>query len=147
MRLDDLCGNDFVIGTGPEMTVRAAAERMADEGVGCLIVIDRAGALSGVITDRDIVVRVVSEGMDPATTTVGEVMSEPPVTISHTAGIDEAARLMRETGVRRLPMIDRHGKPVGVVSLDDLLAAVSSSFHDLAEVVNTVRRGSNTVDE
>ncbi|MBI3818806.1 MAG: CBS domain-containing protein [Planctomycetes bacterium] len=140
MKISDLCGQDFVIGTGPEMTIRAAAERMAEEGVGCLVVVERTGAVAGVITDRDIVVRVVAEGQNPDSTRVADAMSEPPVTISHTANVEEAASLMRETGVRRLPVIDRHGKAVAVVSLDDLLIAASTEIHDLAEVVNSARR-------
>lgn len=142
MRIGDLCGKDFVIGTGPEMTIRRAAERMAEEGVGCLVVVERSGSLAGVITDRDIVVRVLAEGLNPDTTSVADAMSEPPVTISHNAEMEEAARLMRETGVRRLPVIDRHGKAIGVVSLDDLLTAVSSGLRDLSEVVNSARRDS-----
>lgn len=140
MRVGDFCGNDFVIGTGPEMSVRAAARRMAEEGVGSLIVIDRSGVLAGVITDRDITVRVVARGLDPSRTTVSEAMSSPPVTISNTAEVSEAIQLMRGASVRRLPVLDRHGKAVGVVSFDDLFIHSSRALANLADMIDSERR-------
>src|SRR4030095_5747148 len=106
MHVGDISGSDFVIGIGPEMSVAYAATRMADEGVGCLVVIDRKGDLVGIVTDRDLMVRVIARNLDPAKTTASTAMTPDPITISASAEIEEAARVMREGGVRRLPVLN-----------------------------------------
>ncbi len=140
MRIQDFIGKDFVIGTGPDMSVRDAAKRMAEEGVGCLVVVDRQGALIGVVTDRDLVVRVLAPGEDPDTTSVAEAMTSSPATITEGAGIEDAASRMREAHVRRLPVVDAKGHVVGVLSLDDVLSALGRQVSDLAAVVEDVCR-------
>jgi len=140
MRVRELCGKDFVIGTGPDMSVRNAARRMAEEGVGCLIVVDRQGELAGVVTDRDLVTRALAEGANPDTTAVGDVMTVSPVTIEDDSDLDEAARRMREAGVRRLPIVDRRRRVVGMLSLDDLLGEMGRRMVDLSAVAQNVCR-------
>jgi CBS domain-containing protein len=98
--------------------VRDAASAMRDHDVGALLVVD-AGDLAGIVTDRDIAVRAVAEGRDPATTTVGEVASTNPAAVESSSSADDAAELMRDRALRRLPVTE-DGRPVGVVSLGDL---------------------------
>jgi CBS domain-containing protein len=140
MHVGDLTQTDFVIGIGPEMPVQHAAERMAEEGVGCLVVVGQDGTLAGMVTDRDLAVRVLAAGLDPRRTPVSRAMTPDPVTIPHAAEIEEAARLMRDHRVRRLPVLDVDGRVVGVLSLDDLLATAGSELSDLCVVVESVRR-------
>ena len=140
MKIGDLCKQDFVIGTGPEMSIREAASRMAEESVGCLIVTDRTGTLAGIITDRDIMTRVVAKGLDPKKVSVGEAMSHPVVTVSHKTDVEDAAHLLRKHEIRRLPVLDQHGKVLGVVSFDDLLGAATAELCDLAGVVSAACR-------
>lgn len=144
MKVSDLCRQDFVIGTGPEMTVRDAAARMAEDGVGSLIVVDHSGALVGIITDRDIVVRCTAQGLSPEKVAVEEAMSKPVVTISHKADLEDAARLMRRHEIRRLPVLDQHGKVLGMLSFDELLAKSAEVLTELAAIVNAARHESQS---
>ncbi len=112
-------------------TVRDAAHAMRDADVGGLLVLE-GGELYGVVTDRDIVVRAVAEGLDPAVTVVSEVCSKSPTAIESGAPVDEAVRLMREQALRRLPVVE-NGQPVGIVALGDL-AVERDSDSALADI-------------
>jgi CBS domain-containing protein len=101
-----------------DKTIAGAARLMRDEDIGDLIVSDGSRVL-GVVTDRDIVVRAVAEGLDPTRETVDTVFSGGASTVSSDAPIEEAVRMMRENAVRRLPVVDGE-QLVGVVSLGDL---------------------------
>jgi CBS domain-containing protein len=70
--------------------------------------------------DRDIVVRALAGGLEPETTKVGEICSREPTTVGPTASVGHAARLMREKGIRRLPVVDGAGHVMGVVSIGDV---------------------------
>ena len=95
-----------------------AAAIMREGDVGALVVLEE-GRVAGIITDRDIVVRVVAEGRLPAKTTVGEVCSRDVASVESSEPVAEAVRLMRERNLRRLPVVEE-GLPVGIVSLGDL---------------------------
>ncbi|CAL9602710.1 CBS domain-containing protein [Streptomyces sp. enrichment culture] len=104
----------------PMTTVARAAQVMRERDIGDVLVAYDCD-LFGVLTDRDIAVRVVAEGRDPAATTVGTVCTRPPVvTLGPDDTTDRAAELMRRHSVRRLPVVEHGGCPVGVVSLGDL---------------------------
>jgi CBS domain-containing protein len=96
-----------------------ATKRMARADIGDVVVVDASGALRGIVTDRDIAIRVVAEGRDPRNIGVGDVMS-PAVSVGPNATIDEAMGVMRQHDIRRLPVVDTTGRPIGVISLGDL---------------------------
>jgi CBS domain-containing protein len=100
-------------------TLQEAAEVMADEGVGALPVGDE-GRLVGLITERDIVCRAVALGRAPADTPVREVMSEEVLYCFEDEDVDETARHMDELKIRRMPVLDRRKRLVGVVALADI---------------------------
>jgi CBS domain-containing protein len=104
--------------------VREAAERMAGEGVGALPVCDVDGKLIGMVTDRDIVVKVLAKGGDPASTKVGQLTESQSeaVTIGADDSVEEALRTMADHQVRRLPVIDGTDM-VGIVAQADLARA------------------------
>lgn len=104
----------------PDATCGQAAQLMRDGDVGDVIVIDAEQHPIGIVTDRDLVVRVLSEDLDPYTTRLGDVCTGDPVTISVEAGTEEAEELMSQHAIRRLPVVDGAGVLVGVVSLGDL---------------------------
>ena len=107
-----------------DATVAEAAQRMADETFGALPICNGEGRLQGVITDRDIVVKVVAAGRDPESTTVGELADQPEVvTIGADDAIEEAISTMKKHSVRRLPVIDGN-KLVGMVSQADIARAL-----------------------
>ena len=98
--------------------VSEAARVMNESDIGDVIVLDNA-KICGVVTDRDIVVRVVAEGKDASSTKLADICSRDLVGISPDDTVDEAVRLMRDRAIRRLPVIE-NGKPVGIVSIGDL---------------------------
>ena len=101
-------------------TLYEAAAQMAEQDIGDVVVIDDdSGTVCGVVTDRDIVVRGLARGMDPATTTLGEVCTRDLVTLAPDDTAADAVSLMRTHSVRRIPVMTA-GKAVGVVSLGDL---------------------------
>lgn len=98
---------------GPEDGCAQAAMLMREDDCGSLPVV-RDGTLVGIVTDRDIVIRAAADGRDLKTTKVSEVMSADPITIRPDADIDEAAKLMAERQVRRLPVVEK-GHLVGII--------------------------------
>ncbi len=102
-----------------DQSVAVAAERLAERDVGVLAVCRAGNRLSGVITDRDIVVRVIAQGLSPHGLTVGECGTAEPATVSPQENLDQAARRMEEQQVRRLPVVQA-GRLVGIISQSDL---------------------------
>jgi CBS domain-containing protein len=99
-------------------SVQEAARAMRDQDIGDVIVIEH-NQVCGIITDRDIAVRVVAEAKEPATTTLADICSHSLLTVKSTDSVEEALRLMRLHAVRRLPVVEA-GEAVGIVSLGDL---------------------------
>jgi CBS domain-containing protein len=120
MQIKDLM-TDKVRAVGADATVRRAAEEMATINVGALPVAqDRK--LVGMLTDRDIALRVVAQGKDPETTPAKLVMTPDVFTVLADQDVAEAARAMRDKKVRRVPVLDSGQQIVGIVSLADLAA-------------------------
>ncbi len=99
--------------------VAEAARLMSSEDVGSVPIVE-GERLVGMLTDRDIAVRVVAEGKDPQSTTVGEVASRDIVSVDPQQNLDEATRLMAEHQVRRLPVVEEDGRLVGIVAQADV---------------------------
>jgi CBS domain-containing protein len=99
-------------------TVQDAARVMRDNDIGDAIVIDD-GQVTGILTDRDIVVRGVAEGRDADSTQVSDICTTGIQAIEPDASVDDALRMMREHDIRRLPVV-KNGRPVGILSLGDL---------------------------
>jgi CBS domain-containing protein len=115
----------------PEESVQQAAGRMHARKVGTLVVIDRERVPVGIITDRDICVRVVAEGKEASATPVGEVMSPCPETVREQTPLEDVLRRMRAGAFRRLPVVNSREQLVGLLSLDDVLRVFA---HDFAQI-------------
>jgi CBS domain-containing protein len=111
-----------------------AAKKMRDLGVGALPICGNDDRLKGMLTDRDIVVRVLAEGLEPGGTTAGELAEGKPVTIGADDSLDELVRTMAQHEVKRLPVIDGH-RLIGVISEADV------AEHASPEQVVAVVRG------
>jgi CBS domain-containing protein len=98
--------------------VSAAAKVMKEHGIGTVLIV-ADGRLSGLVTDRDIALRVLADNRDPATTRVGDICGAELAVLGPDDDVDQAARLVRERAVRRIPVV-QDGTPVGVVSIGDL---------------------------
>ena len=107
-------------------TLTDAARKMRDLNVGALPICGEDNRLKGMLTDRDITVRAVAEGMDPSSVKVSEFADEKPVTIGADDSLDEALRTMTEHDVRRLPVIDGHDL-VGMISQADIAQNMSGT--------------------
>lgn len=107
----------------PETTLAHAARRMRDLNVGALPICGENDRLAGMVTDRDIAVRAVAEGKDGQTTPVSEVMTPRVVYCFDNQDIGEAVEIMEDKQVRRLLVLDRNKRLVGIVSLGDLAVA------------------------
>jgi len=110
-----------VVVVRPDESVQRAAQLMSKLNVGALPVYDGV-ALQGIVTDRDITVRATATGLDAASTAVSEVMTAQTLSCAQEDQIEDVLRLMGEAQVRRLPVLDRSGDIVGIVSLGDLAA-------------------------
>jgi len=110
---------EHVITVSPDDTVKKAAQLMNLHEMGCLLVVSRERPV-GIITERDVLNRVVNESRDPRKTRISEVMSKPLVTASQNMRSGDAARLMLERNIKKLAIVE-DGKLVGIVSLTDLL--------------------------
>jgi CBS domain-containing protein len=113
---DVMTSDPITVAAGDSVVV--AARRMKEAAVGSMIVMD-GDRIHGIVTDRDIAMRVVAEGSDPAQTRVQEITSDNPVTLEPESSVDDAIRVMSDRAIRRLPVVE-DGRPVGIVSLGDL---------------------------
>ena len=100
-------------------TIEEAARVMRDADIGDVIVLDEDGRVSGIVTDRDLVVRAVADGVDPAEGQIGSILNGAVVSIAPDESVDTALDLMRDHKIRRLPVID-DDRLVGIVTLGDL---------------------------
>lgn len=107
----------------PDESVRAAARRMAEYGVGTLVVLkeNRGARAVGLITDRDIAVRCVAEQLDPDEVLVSQVMSAPVHSVSDDTPVEEALARMAAAGTRRLIVTSDGDRVAGILTLDDVI--------------------------
>jgi CBS domain-containing protein len=108
----------------PSATVQEAATQMAEFDVGAVLIGDEEG-LVGILTDRDVILRVVVEGRHPGEVAVKEVMSESLFTCKEDDSVEAVLGAMRERQIRRMPVLDEKGKTVGIVALSDLAKGFS----------------------
>ena len=118
MSLDRFCRKRVVTAHASEPVMDVAC-RMRDEHVGAVVIVSTDGAPKGIVTDRDLVVRALAQGGDPAAA-IETVMTPDPVTLARSERLDDVVACMREDGIRRIPIIDDQGALVGLVSLDDI---------------------------
>ena len=134
--------SDTVYTVGMAEPVTAAARLLKRYNIGAVPVCDDKGALRGMITDRDIAIRCVAQGRSAKATTVGDIMTRGAITVEDTAFVGEAARLMADAQVRRLPVCHK-GKLIGMLSLADLARNTecdTEAAAALSEISSNIRR-------
>ena len=142
MAVGEICNREVVI-TEKGASVVQAAGLMRAHHVGDLVVVeekDGARVPVGIVTDRDIVVEVVSAGVNPEALKVGDIMGPEVATVRESEGLFEALRYMRDKGVRRMPVVDGAGVLVGILTMDDVMALLAEEMTELAKLVSHERQ-------
>lgn len=136
MTISALCKR-VVVTIHRDATVENAAVFMRSSHIGDVVVVDAADTRRpvGIITDRDIAVEVVAQGLAPAQTLVGSVMSTPLVSLREEDGFLEALDKMSAGGVRRAPVLDREGRLKGMVSVDDLVPLLARELAKIGALI------------
>jgi CBS domain-containing protein len=134
MTIDDIMRGD-VVTTAPDTPVNEVATTMRDETVGSVVVVEDDAPV-GLVTDRDIAVRIAADALDSTEMTARQMMTEDPVTVDVDTGILELCNAMHDEGVRRMPVVDG-GDLVGIVTLDDLTVLLSGELEQLAGVIRS----------
>jgi len=125
----------------PDTTLEKIATLMVANDCGEIPIIDRSGRPIGVVTDRDIVCRVVAEGKDPAMITAESVMSTPVVAVYDDAELDDVIDMMETHQIRRLPVVDAEGCCAGIIAQADLVSI--GSPHVTSELLTEISRDSS----
>lgn len=118
----------------PEASVREAAERMGAHDVGCVLVTDDGGALLGILTERDVLTRVVQEGRDPIRETVRMHMTPNPECLRLEDEVAYALNAMAVGGYRHVPILDHQDRLRGIISIRDIHRAITRHFE--REILN-----------
>ena len=137
MNIGDVCTRTVVF-TRPESTILEAARLMRNRHVGDLVVMEEEAELSapvGIITDRDIVLSVVAQNVNPEAITVGEVMGGGLIVAKEEDGIRETLERMRRHGVRRIPIVSDGESLVGIFTLDDSLELLAEEMGELVKLI------------
>jgi CBS domain-containing protein len=138
MKVGEICNREVVI-VDRQSTVRDAAKLMREFNVGDLVVVEeREGRRVpiGILTDRDIVVKIIAEDVDMDVLQVDEVMGAELFTAGEEGDILGTMKRMRSEGVRRMPVVNADGGLEGIITLDDLLPLVAEQISDLVELIS-----------
>ena len=124
----------------PETPLNEVANLMVENDCGEIPVIDAAKRLIGVVTDRDIVCRVVAKSKNPTSVTAQECMTQPVVCVNPDTPLDDVVRVMEENQIRRVPVVDAEGCCCGIISQADV--ALTANEEETGELVREVSRDS-----
>jgi signal-transduction protein with cAMP-binding, CBS, and nucleotidyltransferase domain len=136
MNIASLCTRD-VVGIRADAPLHEAATRMCEEHVGSLVVVtaDEPPQVVGMLTDRDLVLDVLGRVNPPCDLRAGDLAKSPPLAVQGSATLQEAVAAMEKAGVRRLLVVEEDGGVIGIVSADDIVAAVSEQLVGLSRAL------------
>ncbi len=128
------CARDDVVTASPGDTVYEVAKQMNDLNVGSIVITEEDRPV-GIVTDRDLVVRVVSKDIDPRKTAIRDVMTRDLITVREDVGIYDAVGCARTEGVRRLPIVNKEGELVGIITMDDLIQLLTREMRCVTDII------------
>lgn len=137
MSVGEICNREVVI-CGTDDTIHEAVKLMRDYHVGDVIVTenrDQGTVPVGILTDRDIVIELLAEEVDTNSVTVVDVMSSELITVTENDDLLATIELMRDKGIRRVPVVNQQGGLEGVLALDDLIELVAEQLTDLVRLI------------
>jgi CBS domain-containing protein len=135
MTVYDCCQPDVIVVT-PELPVVDIARLMEETNLGCVIVSEGEKPV-GIITDRDLVLRVMAARRDPTETLAMEIMSRDLIVLKNNMGLYEAMDHMRDKGVRRMPVVDDEGKLQGIITVDDIIRLLVEEMNCIACIIQS----------
>lgn len=138
MNVGDIC-NRVVATIDANQTAQEAAELMRKLRVGTLVVTEADGELApvGILTDRDLTVDVMADGLDPNEVLVADVMTANPLVAEEEEDVSDALDAMRNEGVRRVPVLNQDRALVGILALDDVMHLLARDMERMADIVGT----------
>ena len=135
MSISSLC-NRTVICVNTGTTITDVAKEMEDKNIGSIVVLDNEKPC-GMITDRDIIIRVINKGKDPKQTFVDDVMSELVLCLEEDMGLYQALEMLKGKSLRRYPVIDKNGDLKGIITLDDIIFLLGKELYDVASIIQS----------
>ena len=138
MSAGEYCNREVII-VEPTISVTEAAVLMRHHHVGDLVVVEKEGEEAlpiGIITDRDIVIEVMAQKLDPDSLTVKDIMSTDPVSVPVTTSLLDTLELMKQRGVRRVLVVADDGSLQGLLSADDAIELIAEQLNDLTQLVD-----------
>lgn len=144
MSIGRICCRDVNV-IEPEESAATAAVRMRERCVGTLVVLDANQMPAGIVTDRDLVTRVMAAGKDPARLKVAEIITRPVETVREDAPIEDVLLRMRGARIRRMLVVDESGRLAGVVSVDDIVSLLSEEFGRIGHLLDAQVSASKSV--
>jgi CBS domain-containing protein len=134
MSLQNFCRKPLVK-VAPETNITEACRLMEQNNVGS-VVAEQDGKLCGILTDRDIALRVAGAGKDPQTTLVKDIMTPDPIRISADKDLPQLTALMHAYHVRRVPIVNGFDTTLGIVTLDDLIAQLGDEMSEIGKAIS-----------
>ena len=142
MHVGEFCNREVVV-IEEESSITEAAQIMREYHVGDVVIVkSKYGKQTpvGILTDRDIALEIVAKGTDPESVSVGDAMSFDLVTVTEDDDLMHAIEIMRDKGIRRVPVVDVDEALVGIMTVDDVLDLLSEVFVDIVHLVDRQRR-------
>ncbi|HEX3033750.1 MAG TPA: CBS domain-containing protein [Thermodesulfobacteriota bacterium] len=127
-----------VVAVNEGTTVKEVVKLMEEKNVGSVVVVG-GGEVVGIVTDRDILLRVVNKGLNPERSSVDEVMTKGIVVLREEMGLFDALERVKEKGVRRFPVVDARGNLKGIMTLDDIIYILGKEMADVASIIEKER--------
>lgn len=142
MNIGEYCNRDVIIMNGDE-SVRTAAELMRTHHVGDVILVEERDGLRipvGIVTDRDLVVEVMAPGLDANALTVQDIVTRSILTAQEEDSLLDCLELMRNKGIRRLPVVDVEKSLIGIITIDDITALLTGMLYNVVRVVDSQQK-------
>ncbi len=137
MTLKSICNREVVIAQKNDTLVEAA-KLMREYQVGSIVIVEERNGLRypvGIVTDRDLVIELIAKEVDINLVTLGDVMYRDIILGKENDDINETIKIMRQRGIRRLPVVDDRGVLVGIVTMDDLIDLIAEELKDLVALI------------
>lgn len=137
MNVGEICNREVII-INQDGSIQEAIALMREHHVGDVVVVEERDGERypvGILTDRDIVVEILAEGVDMDAVAIKDVMSYQLLQVRERDDITDALKLMRSKGVRRLPVVDERGVLAGILSVDDIIDVLAEELMDLATLI------------